>query len=693
MQSFRTELENPVVEKDIIELEKKIRLFKNGTLDEESFRSLRLARGVYGQRQSGVQMIRIKFPLGIVRPDQLRRLADVAERYSDGNLHITTRQDIQIHHVSLDDTPQLWAELEKDEITLREACGNTVRNITASPLAGVDPNEPFDITPYGWTLFEHFLRNPIGQELGRKFKIALSSSDADTARTYLHDLGLIPKVEHGKRGFKVLLGGGLGTQPFLANTVKDFLAEEDLLNYATAALKVFDQFGERNKRNKARLKFLVKSEGIGFVKDQIEREFQGLSASTVQFSFPNWKSIPGKYEAEIPSDFLQFGKWKANNVLAQKEQDEIAVLVKVRNGNFSTQTARELAELVSSYSKEPIRLTIEQNLIIRSIPIAYLGNVYNALLAIGLADDGAETIKDITSCPGTSTCNLGITSTYKLSEVIEDFLEKEFEEIIREHDIKIKISGCMNSCGQHTVADIGFHGSTIKVDGSVLPALQLILGGSNQGDGKAFYADKVLKFPTKRVQSVLRKILIDFELSRFEDETFRDYYLRFGKLYFYDLIKEIADVSHYEEDELLDWGFEEKYAPKIGVGECAGVKIDLVKTLVYEAEEKIEEARYFLNEKKFNDALYTLYSGLIQGAKAFLVKKGDKTNSKNQIASAFEAYYPLVKEDVKELSYQDFLNKHKAAFPEQDFVKSYLLQAQRFLKRIDELTTAIEHES
>ena len=239
MQSFRTELENPVVEKDIIDLERKIYEFKNGDLHAESFRSLRLARGVYGQRQQGVQMVRIKLPLGIIAPNQLRRIATISDEYSNSILHLTTRQDVQIHYVNLERTPELWSELEKDKITLREACGNTVRNITASPFAGIDSEEPFDITPYGWALFEFFLRNPIGQELGRKFKVAISSSAKDYARTYMHDLGLIPVVKDEKPGFKILIAGGLGAQPALAETITDFLPAENLLQFGEAIGRSF----------------------------------------------------------------------------------------------------------------------------------------------------------------------------------------------------------------------------------------------------------------------------------------------------------------------------------------------------------------------------------------------------------------------------------------------------------------------
>src|SRR5690349_1475392 len=251
MQSFRSELEdlnNPVVERDILDLEKKIRLFREGKIDDDKFRSLRLARGIYGQRQSGVQMIRIKLPLGRVTTKQIRTIADISDEYASKNLHATTRQDIQIHFVSLDRTPELWTKLEKDQITTREACGNTVRNITASDLAGIDPKEPFDVSPYAYETFQYFLRNPICQEMGRKFKISFSSSDDDTAFSFIHDLGFIPKIQDGQRGFKVMIGGGLGANPYLALTAYEFLESDQIIPFAEAVLRVFDRYGERTRQ-------------------------------------------------------------------------------------------------------------------------------------------------------------------------------------------------------------------------------------------------------------------------------------------------------------------------------------------------------------------------------------------------------------------------------------------------------------
>src|SRR5882672_4862247 len=288
MQSFRTELENvstkdgqTVVEKDIIELESKIKEFRDGKIPDEKFRSLRLARGVYGQRQQGVQMVRIKLPYGKMTMAQWKRIADVSDEFATGNLHLTTRQDIQIHFVSLDRTPELWSLLEQDHIPIREACGNTVRNVTASDQAGIDPDEPFDVTPYAHGMFEYFLRKPVCQEMGRKFKIAFSSSEKDTALIFMHDLGAIPRIREvdGKiqRGFKVMVAGGLGAQPHLAIATHEFLEEDLLMPYLESILRVFDRHGERNSRHKARIKFLIQKIGIDAFNELVAEEQNALT--------------------------------------------------------------------------------------------------------------------------------------------------------------------------------------------------------------------------------------------------------------------------------------------------------------------------------------------------------------------------------------------------------------------------------
>ncbi|MCB0642191.1 MAG: nitrite/sulfite reductase, partial [Phaeodactylibacter sp.] len=406
MKSFRTEIEDPIVEQDIIELERKIALFKHGKIDEERFRSLRLARGVYGQRQPGVQMVRIKVPFGKLNARKLRRICAVADEYSTGRLHITTRQDIQIHYVALDRTPQLWAELEKDQVTLREACGNTVRNVTASATSGIDPAEPFDPRPYADALFRYFLRNPICQEMGRKFKIAFSNTSADTGLAFMHDLGFIAKTEviNGlpTHGFQVWVGGGLGSQSLHAFQQSDFLPADQLIPFTEAVLRVFERYGERNRRMKARLKFLIKDWGFEPFMEKVEEERQVLPEHFPIVYQETLVRLPSYSNGHPPTETDAYKLWKNTNVLPQKN-GLFAIGLKVRLGDIYTKEALQIADWAEQFSGDELTLTIDQNLLIRHIPEDLLPVWYEKLHSIGLADIGFNTFNDITACPGTDT--------------------------------------------------------------------------------------------------------------------------------------------------------------------------------------------------------------------------------------------------------------------------------------------------
>ncbi|WP_299154711.1 HEPN domain-containing protein [uncultured Christiangramia sp.] len=691
MQSFRTEIENPVVEKDILDLEKKIRLFREGKADEEKFRSLRLARGVYGQRQSGVQMVRIKLPFGKVTSEQLHRIANVSDEFSKGRLHITTRQDIQIHYVSLDRTPELWAQLEKDDVTLREACGNTVRNITASPTAGIDPNEPFDVSPYAHAAFQFFLRNPICQEMGRKFKMSFSSSDEDTALSYIHDLGFIAKLKDGKRGFKVMLGGGLGSQPRHADELYDFLPAEEIIPLIEGVLRVFDRHGERAKRLKARMKFLLKDIGKEDFMELVEEQNTALSQKQPVFEIEKFEAAPALQEVEVPSveieDENDFENWKNTNVFAQKQEGLFAIGIRVPLGDFYTLGARQLADLIKKYAGNELRLTLRQDILIRHVRQDLLPFFYTELKKLGYAEIGYNKTVDITACPGTDTCNLGIASSTGIADVLEDVLKKEYPQFTNGKDITIKISGCMNACGQHNMAEIGFQGMSIKVGKTVAPALQVLLGGGTLGNGKGRFADKLVKFPSKRGPEALRIILNDFEANAEAQEKFVEYYDRKEKTYFYDLLKDLADTSNISENEFVDWGHETPYIKAVGVGECAGVVIDLIATLLFESEEKIDNAKSALERKDWADSIYHAYTSIVNSAKALLLAEDVKTNTQAGIIAQFdELFVETGKIDLattfKEFTYQ--LNQHE---PSEDFARKYLEDAQLFLNRVDAYRT------
>ncbi|MER0441261.1 HEPN domain-containing protein [Emticicia sp. W12TSBA100-4] len=677
MQSFRTELENPLVEKDIIDLERKIRMFREGKIHEEKFRSLRLARGVYGQRQQGVQMIRIKLPYGKMTLNQWKKIADVSDEYSTGNLHFTTRQDVQIHFVSLDRTPELWSKLEEDNITLREACGNTVRNITGSPTAGIDPNEPFDITPYVHATFEYFLRNPVCQEMGRKFKMSFSNTDDDTALSYMHDLGFIPKVVDGVRGFKVMLGGGLGAQPQLAHLAYEFIEEDAIIPFIEAVLRVFDRHGERNSRHKARLKFLIAKIGFEAFMQLVEEEKLSLKVKTFKINTEKSESEAG-IDSELRTQNSElFKNWFKTNAFAQKQAGYYGVFVRVPLGNISSTVSRSLIEKLAGLVADDVRVTVNQGLLLRFVKAENLTTVFEILSEHNLAAPGANSIVNITACPGTDTCNLAISDSTSISLELEKVMKEDFPELIEENNMQIKISGCMNACGQHSMAHIGFHGSSLKSAGKVLPALQVLLGGGTTGNGGGRIADKVIKVPSKRGPQLLRTVLNDYETNGQEGEYFNDYYDRQGEKYFYTLLKPLADLTTLVDTDFVDWGRDEIFQTEIGVGECASVIIDLVATLFYESEEKIEWAKEAFNENRFADAIYYAYQSQVNTAKALLLDKNVSCSSQHAIISEFDKHFAdefggNIKEQILQI------NKNE---PSKDFAVDFISTSEEFLKQ------------
>jgi len=687
MQSFRTELENPVVEKDIIDLEKKIRAFREGKIHDEKFRSLRLARGVYGQRQPGVQMVRIKLPFGKVTFKQLLRIADVSDEYASHNLHLTTRQDIQIHYVSLDRTPQLWAELAQDDITLREACGNTVRNVTASPTAGIDPKEPFDVSPYAHAAFEFFLRNPICQDMARKFKIAFSASEEDTAFSYAHDIGAIPKVnEKGERGFKIALGGGLGAQPILASIVEEFLPEDQLIPYIESVIRVFDRYGERNNRNKARLKYVIQRLGLEEVLRLVKEERIANKVKTYPINrdaidepvIPEPLIIP-----EVTTDNpFRYEQWLATNVFEQKQKGFYGVYVKVTVGDIHTDVARKFIEAIRPYVADEIRITQNQGLLLKYVRKEALPALYAGLTGLDMSAPGFDTVADVTTCPGTDTCNLGISNSMTFARVLEDIIYNEYEDLIYNRDIKIKISGCMNSCGQHGLAHIGFHGSSLKAGLKVLPSMQVLLGGGTVGDGVGRAAEKIIKVPAKRADAVLRMVLNDYKQNSIEDELFHHYYDRQGKDYFYQMLKPLADLSTLKDEEFVDWGHEENFVPAIGVGECAGVVIDLVATLLYEADEKLGWANESFANGAWADAIYHSYNVFISSAKALLLDKNANVGTQIGMINKFDELYVATGEFSLDGTFSDLVLQINKNEPSEEFAVAYRKQAEAFLTSV-----------
>nr|WP_315251818.1 nitrite reductase [uncultured Flavobacterium sp.] len=686
MQSFRTEIEDPIVQKEIIDLEKKIHSFRSGQIDDERFRSLRLARGIYGQRQEGVQMIRIKLPYGKVTSEQLHRICKVSDEYSTGRLHITTRQDIQIHYVSLDRTPELWAELAKDDVTLREACGNTVRNITGSELAGVDVDEPFDVSPYAHGLFQYLLRNPICQEMGRKFKISFSSSDKDTALSYLHDLGFIPKIVNGEKGFKIMFGGGLGSQPSHAELLTEFVPVNQIIPTAEGIIRVFDRHGERAKRLKARMKFLLKDLGREEFLRLVEEEKKALPFHSYEIDTTAFEGPITEPLLAVPSVTIDnveaFEAWKKSNVIPQKQAGYAAIGIKVLLGDFYTDKAKLLADLIKNYGANELRFSLRQNIVLRNIKEENLPFFYQELAKLDMVALGYDTIGDITACPGTDTCNLGIASSTGIAEELERVIKTEYPQYSNNTEIEIKISGCMNACGQHNMSAIGFQGMSINSGKLVAPALQVLLGGGNLGNGVGRFSDKVIKIPSRRGPDALRYILNDFEANA-NGLSFLNYYDAKGEKYFYEFLKPLADVTNLTEADFVDWGNADNYVKAVGVGECAGVVIDLVATLIFEAKDKLTFAKEAFDDKKWSDAIYLAYAGFVNGAKALLLAENEKTNHHAGIIDLFDTVFIESKKIELDSSFKDLVYQIKANEPSEAFALKYIQDAVTFFEKIE----------
>lgn len=690
MESFRSELEdlnNPIVARDILDLASKIKLFRDGKIDDDKFRSLRLARGIYGQRQSGVQMIRIKFPFGRITTKQIRRVADISDEYASSNLHATTRQDIQIHFVSLDKTPELWAKLEKDEITTREACGNTVRNITASDLAGIDPKEIFDISPYAHEMFKYFLRNPICQEMGRKFKIAFSSSDDDTAFTFIHDLGFIPRIKDGKRGFKVVIGGGLGSNPTLAQLAYEFLEEDQIIPLTEAVLRVFDRYGERNRRMKARLKFLLTDIGLEKLMALVEEERTALKNKSYKIDLQSLPEAPlppviSAEDVTVPSE-AKYQKWYETNVFEQKQKGFYGVYVKLPLGNMSSALSRQFADIVDLYGSPELRITVNQGYLIRFVRPETLKLLYLALDKIALAEPGFDSVADVTACPGTDSCNLAISDSTAISLELEKVVRDEFPGLISNQDIKIKISGCPNSCGQHGLASIGLHGSTIKdKQGKMIPALIVLLGGGKLRGGEGIISDKIIKIPSKRGPQALRILLTDYENNSFDGEYYHDYFQRLGRNHFYQLLKPLSDVTAVAPEEYVDWGQDNNFILHTAVGECAGVMIDLVATLLNDSEDKLMWAKETYDKKQFADSIYHSYSAFINTAKSLLLARDIKPSTQYQTIVDFQREFIDTKAFEFAGNFKEYVMSINKNEPSDSFALSYLSESMKFLEEV-----------
>jgi len=617
--------------------ERQVEDYLAGMTGEIKFQKIRLQMGVYAQRQDGVQMQRIKIPFGGLNSAQLRRLADVSDKYASGFMHLTTRQDVQLYYIQLDTEPNMMRELADVGITTREACGNTVRNVTACHQSGVSPTQNFDVTPYAEAFKNFMLRNPICQNMGRKFKVCFEGChDKDHAGIMIHDLGFRARVKEIdgelKRGFQVYVGGGLGASPSLGHLWTEFLPVEEMIPFSASVIRIFDRFGERKVRMKARMKFLIRKLGIDEFREKVEEERAKLDVDPMWNDFlKEIDETPPETNPHIPSapegvsEDPLYQAWKDSCVLPHEYEGFNMVNISVHNGDITSDTARALADITEIFSASDIRISISQNLILRWVPTAALPALYLALKEIDLANLGPETFNDITACPGADTCRLGITSAKGLADTLTKGMKNglgEFSELSK--GLSIKISGCPNACAQHVSANIGFQGASLAKEGRNVPAEQVFVGGGLYGDDTRL-ATSIIKVATRNAPKVVKKLLELYRDERNGDEHFDLVMERLGRDRIKEEIKEFAQVPTFEEDPSYyqDWGHEEeKFELQKGVkGECAGATIEEKIPTFSDAEKRIQQAEALLKHGEYNTSIMEAYHSCAASAHVPLYTK------------------------------------------------------------------------
>jgi sulfite reductase beta subunit-like hemoprotein len=575
----------PILEREFDDFDSEAARFLAGEQTEEQFIGFRLKQGVYGQRQPDVQMIRTKLPMGGITPEQLEAFADAISKYAPLKKgHITTRQNIQVHHVPLPDAAKFIREISDSGLSSREGCGNTVRNVTGDPWAGVSEGEPFDITPYASAYVRYFVRHPVTQLMPRKVKTAFTATDEDVAITGIHDIGFIPRVRDGVRGVEVRVGGGTSIMPRVAPTLYDFVELEngDYLKVSEAVFRIFDrQEWLRVNRARARIKVLIDKIGIDAFRGMVAEELEGDWVDERDFSIDHLKygvdeeanaPAPPPAPASPNGDVSEFERFLAANVAPQRQEGFNTVQVKVTRGDLTPEQLRGLARIMRDYTGGAARTTVHQNFLLRWVRDQAVYEVWQRLGALGLSEAGADEVTDVVSCPGTDSCKLGITSSMGLNRAVQERLESMRISDPLTKRVHIKMSGCPNGCSQHHIANIGFYGASLKVGGRTMPAYIPHLGGNYEG-GEVVYGHRLkARLPAKRVPEAVERWLRLYESEREDEEEFNAVVDRVGVKRFEEEVAELtlpAEFSLETMSQFIDWNRSEPYKVERGEGECA----------------------------------------------------------------------------------------------------------------------------
>ncbi|MDD5434101.1 MAG: nitrite/sulfite reductase, partial [Nitrospira sp.] len=616
---------------EITAFEAEIGRLRRGEIPEEKFKRFRLQNGIYGQRQKDDFMVRVKIPQGTLNPEQMRVLADIGDIYSNSIAHTSTRQDIQFHWVKLENVPTVMRQLADAGLTTREACGNTVRNVTGCYLAGICPDEVFDVSPYAMFTTKYLLRNSICQSLPRKFKIAFSGCQKDCAMAPINDIGAIAVTKNiagtERQGFRIYIAGGLGPHPRIAQLLEDFVPLEDFIPLSEAILRVFDQFGERKNRNRARMKFLLEKIGFDELKDRILKEFNILKASKAwSYTLPSGESLSDfSGMDEYPADSLSvtadhteitgngdpyFYRWLSTNVITQKQKGYSAVSVRLVLGDITTDQLRKLADITAGYANSRMKVTQQQNFLLKWVKNKEVYDLYKALKEINLALAGAHRTIDIQSCPGAETCNLGLTSSRQLASAITRELSTRDD--AETEGVRVKVSGCPNSCGHHHIADIGFHGVAKKIEGRLVPHYQLHLKGG-VGNGRAVVGDSNIKLPARNIPKGVSDLISLYQKEKVQSEPFYQYVERVGLDYIQEFLEKYTTIPSYAEspESYSDWGSTSEFVVKLGAGECAGGVVDLIEDSLMAGGREASRAEMLLGAGQVEEALKCIDNAVI----------------------------------------------------------------------------------
>jgi sulfite reductase (NADPH) hemoprotein beta-component len=634
--------------------------YQNLQIDEDRFTALRLQQGVYGQRQQGVNMVRIKLPGGRLNSPQLVAIADILEQYVQHDVvHITTRQDIQAHYVPLGDTPKVLKRLADSGLTTREACGNTIRNVTSCALSGVCPRQHTDVNVHLDGAVQHFLRNPLNQQMPRKFKISFSACESDCAQSMMHDMGIVAVHQNGKFGFKVVAGGGLGHKPHEAIVVESFIEEKDLLLVMEALISLHNKYSDRVKRAKSRIKFLVDRFGPeGFV-EKYREEFARTKEALAKQSYPQAEWKKGRDDVVAP------GSGAPRAVYAQKQTGLVTFPIAPPIGNLTVKQLRGLAKLMNDHDLIEIRTTQDQNLILPNVPQIKVNKIREDVLALGLNEP--QPGDNVVACPGTSTCRLGITSSPVLGP-------KLLAARTGADDLRIRVSGCHNGCAQPETGDIGIYGEGRRLHGKLIPHYQTYFGGDGMGGGAL--AIKGPSVPAARIETAVQRVRESFVKSA-NGDTFFNWVRKQPPAYFQELLADLIEVKAEDVPSVLrDHGHTEDFKVlQLGGGECAGASQVMIGSAFFDAAHEREYRNALFFQRKYPEAVKCaeVVARLI-GQGVNVLSGGKKIEDLNELAADLQKTTPQLATQFSEFVAQ--FNQPESEFTEASLKKLFADQDQ-----------------